>query len=883
MNILPASRIQFAIRATIAAFLLLTGTSWSNPRSADAEPAALTLSETNPAANTIAAPVTSSLVLTYSTALDASSISSRTIVLHGLMSGRIDATYAAAGNAATASPATAFFPGELVWTSATTGTRSLSSDAPSSAKVFQFTTAASAAGGDILSSTAILTVAMSTAWGDFDGDGDLDLAQGRFDSNNFIYINDGAGNFTNTVSFTSGGSVYDMAWGDVDNDSDLDLATAVAFGQSAVWINDGLGNLSPTSIPVGVASPAPGFTDLSWSDFDGDGFLDLAMGAGQTKETKVFHNNGDGTFDAGVTIAEIPNIRDTLWGDLNNDGAPDLVTSSASTNSVAYLNDGAGNFVTSVVYMTSTGTVATPGIAKAAVLGDFNADGALDILVATSISRCRVFFNDGSAVFTEGVDFQCLVPSTGLAAGDLDGDGDLDVAVGGTSTQSWVYRNNGSGVFDTKVKIGTAFYKGSDLAWGDMDGDGDLDLAMANDTIGSVIYRNEMSPGRVSSLSDLTIAPGTLAPAFVTRTFAYTASVPNSTASVLVTPTLSNPSATYTITAAPGICTPANSPANCTLNTGLNMITVTVTSADGSAQSSYVIEITRDTGTATATPTATSTPAASPTATATTSPSGPTATPTRTPTPSPTDSPTPGGPTPTPGVLAIGNVWPKTGVPAGGMPVSLFGAGFTGVFSVTVGGNPVTFTVRDDSRIDIPAMPAGEDLTYVDVVVTGPSGSATAAQAFLYVELSSGEVPASGGVITTASGATVTVPALGSSFVLTYTPISPPIPTLGNVLMHVFRLDALLNWVPISSISQPITIELPVDPSIVPSGQRPWLYVLTAVSGRSSAASSQWQLVPNQIYDPATQRVTVQLSLMKTYALSTLRMREYWFPVIPQQ
>ena len=115
------------------------------------------------------------------------------------------------------------------------------------------------------------------------------------------------------------------------------------------------------------------------------------------------------------------------------------------------------------------------------------------------------------------------------------------------------------------------------------------------------------------------------------------------------------------------------------------------------------------------------------------------------------------------------------------------------------------------------------------------------------------------------------------------TPISPPIPTLGNVLMHVFRLDALLNWVPISSISQPITIELPVDPSIVPSGERPWLYVLTAVSGRSSAASSQWQLVPNQIYDPATQRVTVQLSLMKTYALSTLRMREYWFPVIPQQ
>jgi hypothetical protein len=230
------------------------------------------------------------------------------------------------------------------------------------------------------------------------------------------------------------------------------------------------------------------------------------------------------------------------------------------------------------------------------------------------------------------------------------------------------------------------------------------------------------------------------------------------------------------------------------------------------------------------------------------------------------------------------------------MPVSLFGSSFTGAFSVTAGGQPVEFTILDDGRIDITAMPAGNNFTYVDIVVTGPAGSATAAQAFLYVEFSSGEVPAAGGVITTASGATVTVPALGSAFVLTYTPIAPPIPPLGNVLMHVFRLDATLNWVPVAEISRPITIELPVDPGVVPSGERPWLYVLTTAGSAesngsrdrgtstfSTASTRQWQLVPGQTYDPATRRVTVELDLMRTYALSTLRLREYWFPTMPVQ
>ncbi|MCX6019823.1 MAG: hypothetical protein NTZ50_15210, partial [Chloroflexi bacterium] len=177
---------------------------------------------------------------------------------------------------------------------------------------------------------------------------------------------------------------------------------------------------------------------------------------------------------------------------------------------------------------------------------------------------------------------------------------------------------------------------------------------------------------------------------------------------------------------------------------------------------------------------------------------------------------------------------------------------------------------------------------YVDFVVTTDAGSATAEHAYQYIAYSVGSVPATGGVITTASGATITVPALGYNFVLTYTPVTPPIPPLGNVLMHVFRLDAELNWIPVSEISQPITIELPVDPSIVPDGERPWLYVfvpagaMRTADGRpqTAAVGGTWALVPGQTYNPATMRVTVQLSRMKIYALSTLLLHQYYVPQV---
>jgi hypothetical protein len=62
---------------------------------------------------------------------------------------------------------------------------------------------------------------------------------------------------------------------------------------------------------------------------------------------------------------------------------------------------------------------------------------------------------------------------------------------------------------------------------------------------------------------------------------------------MLVTPTLRDANATYTITGPPGACTPATSPANCALSVGVNTITVTVTAQDGATVKNYVLNVER--------------------------------------------------------------------------------------------------------------------------------------------------------------------------------------------------------------------------------------------------------------------------------------------------
>jgi DUF971 family protein len=88
-----------------------------------------------------------------------------------------------------------------------------------------------------------------------------------------------------------------------------------------------------------------------------------------------------------------------------------------------------------------------------------------------------------------------------------------------------------------------------------------------------------------ATLSALTLSQGSLSPGFASGTFAYTASVPNSVSSLIVTPTTNDANASATVNGA-SAATPV------TLSVGSNTVTVQVTAQDGSTQS-YTVAVTR--------------------------------------------------------------------------------------------------------------------------------------------------------------------------------------------------------------------------------------------------------------------------------------------------
>jgi len=94
-----------------------------------------------------------------------------------------------------------------------------------------------------------------------------------------------------------------------------------------------------------------------------------------------------------------------------------------------------------------------------------------------------------------------------------------------------------------------------------------------------------------ASLANLTISSGSLAPVFASGTTSYTASVSNSTASVTVTPTLSDPTATVTVNGASTASGSAS--ASIPLAVGANTITTIVTAQDGTTTKTYTIVVTR--------------------------------------------------------------------------------------------------------------------------------------------------------------------------------------------------------------------------------------------------------------------------------------------------
>ncbi|MCB0794590.1 MAG: ASPIC/UnbV domain-containing protein, partial [Flavobacteriales bacterium] len=170
-------------------------------------------------------------------------------------------------------------------------------------------------------------------WTDYDNNGDMDcfVAKCGCDPVDLLMRNDGSGQFSSVATaadFADNHQSWSSAWGDFDNDGDMDVVVGSSSSSyHKVMENDGTGNF--TNVTVGSGFDNFSGQSIEWTthDFDNDGFLDV-MGGGS-----LMMGNGDLTFtQVAGTFSNGP------MGDVNNDGFVDYMNGGT-----AKVNDGNSN------------------------------------------------------------------------------------------------------------------------------------------------------------------------------------------------------------------------------------------------------------------------------------------------------------------------------------------------------------------------------------------------------------------------------------------------------------------------------------------------------------------------------------------------------------
>jgi len=340
------------------------------------------------------------------------------------------------------------------------------------------------------SSTSVIYIgAIATA--DINGDGNKDVVSG----NGRVFLGKGDGTFSAGTAITVNGQPPGgiPVLGDFNNDDKVDLAFNKAGGGGVfIFLGNGDGTFTQGSSYASLYNSL----SITATDIDGDGNLDLVVGAGNSGAigpdvdngiglVEILMGNGDGTFQGAplypaTASSRLSGTAPYTVGDFNGDGKPDVLAGQSGLMFMA--GNGKGEFAAGV---TTSGP--NPILVTSALMnGDKNLDAVfIDYNQSSQTSQVGVAFGNGDGTFAATNDYPLPSSATSvitLITADVNGDGYPDVvATGLTSSGSalYVFLNDGTGA----LKAGQLVDTGTDedqIVAADLNGDGKLDLVVAD-------------------------------------------------------------------------------------------------------------------------------------------------------------------------------------------------------------------------------------------------------------------------------------------------------------------------------------------------------------------------------------------------------------------
>jgi enediyne biosynthesis protein E4 len=281
----------------------------------------------------------------------------------------------------------------------------------------------------------------SAVWFDYDNDGRLDLfvcqfvefskeknlfcgdlqtgeryyciPRGYNPAPSWLFHNNGNGTFTDVSKESGIAEHLGKAWGvvatDVDNDGRMDLFVANDTLQNFLFLNRGNGKFEEMALEAGVAyneggRPRSGM-GVDSADYDQDGWMDLFVSNVDHERYSIYRNNHDGTFKDEATATGIGNATWLMsgWGlkffDFDNDGNLDLLLANGNPDDrieqhfrdvqyeepmLLFRNTGDPSHPFENVSAVAGPVFQQPFAARGLAVGDYNNDGAIDVLIAVN-------------------------------------------------------------------------------------------------------------------------------------------------------------------------------------------------------------------------------------------------------------------------------------------------------------------------------------------------------------------------------------------------------------------------------------------------------------------------------------------------------------------